>query len=341
MEKTVLSFLCLLGWVLILPIQAQIQYPEPQGWVSDFANVLTPQIREELNNLITDVEKQTTAEIAVVTVESTAPLTPKQYATELLNRWKVGKKGKDNGVLILLAVKDRRIEIETGYGVEGILPDGKVGEIIRTYMVPYFKNNRWGEGLIAGTQQIARVILEDTQTSPTSSKKVERRLPTGGFLYLSGWIYFIFWIFYLGIQNLRNRALPLGLLALLTLPGLFYLFFAFFPFIIPFIPGAWASVQNLRNRCPRCGNRMLVQKNTLRPASYSSMGLREVVYTCPVCGYHEVKMETTPRLTRTSYYGPYGGGSFGGFGGSGRSSGGSFGGFGGGSSGGGGAGSSF
>lgn len=339
-EKTVLNFLFLLLWVLVLPIQAQVQYPEPQGWVNDFANVLAPQTKEQLNNLIADVEKQTTAEIAVVTVESTAPLTPKQYATELLNRWKVGKKGKDNGVLILLAVKDRRIEIETGYGVEGILPDGKVGEIIRTYMVPYFKNNRWGEGLIAGTQQIARVILEDAKTSSTPSKKVERSLQTGGFLYLIGWVYFIFWIFYLIIQNSRNRALSPGTLVLLALPGLFYLLLAFFPFIIPFIPGALASIQNLKNRCPRCGNRMLVQKNTLRPASYSSRGLREVVYNCPVCGYHEVKMETTPRLTHTSY-GPYGGGSFGGFGGSGRSSSGSFGGFGGGSSGGGGAGSSF
>jgi len=331
---------CLLSFAFSPLIQAQPPYPEPQGWVNDFARVLDAATREKLNDLVSDLEKQTTAEIAVVTVETTAPLTPKQYAVELFNRWKVGKQGKDNGVMILLAVKDRRVEIETGYGVEGILPDGKVGEIIRTYMVPYFKNNRWGEGLVAGTQQIAGVLLEDFKASQTTSGKVERSLKTGGSLYIAGWVYFALWILYLLVQNARNRALSLGTSALITLPGLLLLFFSFFPFIIPSILGVLALVQNFRHHCPRCGNWIRIQKRTLRPASYAIAGLREVVYDCPACRYHTVEMERIPRRVRTSpWYA--GGGSYGGYSGSGRSSGGSFGGFGGGSSGGGGAGSSF
>lgn len=117
--------------LLVLPVWPQAHYPAPQGRVNDFAHVLDIATERTLDALIDEVEQRTTAEIAVVVVETTAPLPPKSYVTELFNQWGVGKHGEDSGVMILLATQDRRVEIETGYGVEGILPDGKIGTIIR------------------------------------------------------------------------------------------------------------------------------------------------------------------------------------------------------------------
>jgi uncharacterized membrane protein YgcG len=172
----VLAFIC--------PVWAQIPLPQPQGHISDFAQVLDATTQAQLDALVAEVKQQTTAEIAVVVVKTTAPLTPKQYATELFNRWGVGKQGTDNGVLMLLAVADRRIEIETGYGIEGTLPDGKVGEIIRTAMLPHFKRQAWGEGLIAGTQQIARILLQEYKAPSTPAEPAEPSAPLGLFVVL-------------------------------------------------------------------------------------------------------------------------------------------------------------
>jgi uncharacterized protein len=159
-------------WLMLLvalPVWGQPILPKPDGWVYDAANVLDAATKAQLNALAADVAQQTSAEIAVVVVGTTAPQTPKQYVTALFNRWGVGKRGADNGVMILLAVQDRRVEIETGYGVEGILPDGKVGEIIRTAMLPHLRQQSWGAGLVAGAQRIAQVLRQDSPAAPVST----------------------------------------------------------------------------------------------------------------------------------------------------------------------------
>ena len=94
--------------------------PQPQGWVSDYAGVISVEYRNKLNLLIEELEEKTNFEIAVLTVNSIAPYDEKGYARLIFDNWKIGKKGKDNGVLVLLAVKERRWRIETGYGAEGI-----------------------------------------------------------------------------------------------------------------------------------------------------------------------------------------------------------------------------
>ncbi|MDP2941030.1 MAG: TPM domain-containing protein, partial [Candidatus Omnitrophota bacterium] len=137
--------------------------PQPQGWVNDFAGVLSAAQRDKITGLIEELEKKTTAEIFVVAVDSIAPYDEKEYARLLFDNWKPGKKGKDNGVLVLLAVKERRWRIETGYGVEGVLPDGLCGEIGRNYMVPDFKAGKYGEGLYSGVSAVANVIAKDAQ----------------------------------------------------------------------------------------------------------------------------------------------------------------------------------
>jgi uncharacterized protein len=138
-----------------------IEAPKPVGRVNDFANVIPEEYRAKLEALIREADDKTTAELAVVTVASIAPLDENAYGRMIFDAWKIGKKGKDNGVLILLAVKERRWKIETGYGLEGILPDGRCGEIGRASMVASFKAGNYGEGLYRGAAAVAYVIAKD------------------------------------------------------------------------------------------------------------------------------------------------------------------------------------
>src|SRR5687768_7244828 len=105
--------------------------PKMEGPVNDLAGVLAPEAEQAIKSRIRAVEAATTAEIAVVTVRSLEGETVETYANRLFNQWGIGKKGKDNGVLILAAIEDRKIRIEVGYGLEGTLPDGRCGQIIR------------------------------------------------------------------------------------------------------------------------------------------------------------------------------------------------------------------
>ena len=151
--------------------------PRPAGWVNDFANVISPDYRDKLTGLIQEIEEKTSSEIAVVTITSIAPHDEKEYARMLFDSWKPGKKGKANGVLILLAIKERRWRIETGYGVEGILPDGLCGEIGRNYMVPYFKAGKYGEGLYNGVVQLSKIIATNSGVSISGLGYEERPQP--------------------------------------------------------------------------------------------------------------------------------------------------------------------
>jgi uncharacterized protein len=161
------------SFVNAIPIE-QIPKLNPQGglWVSDRANLLSQAGVKQISDDIAKLEAETGTEIAVVTVPDTLPYpTPKAYATALFNRWKIGKKSQDNGVLILVSLKDRRIEIETGYAVQGFLPDAKVKDIIYTYMIPSFKTGNHEEGIRAGVTVLSGFFrdaygLRQTQFKP-------------------------------------------------------------------------------------------------------------------------------------------------------------------------------
>lgn len=131
------------------------------GWVVDTANMLDQSTIARINTIISEVKTKTGAEIVVVTVPDTQPsATPKEFATDLFNRWGIGQQGQDNGVLMLISRDERRVEIETGYGTEGVLTDAQTGNIIRTRIIPDFKQENYGEGILAGVQAIANTILQ-------------------------------------------------------------------------------------------------------------------------------------------------------------------------------------
>jgi uncharacterized membrane protein YgcG len=108
------------------------------------------------------LEEKTTVEIAVVTVNDLSPYaTIDEYAKELFSEWKIGKAKEDNGILIIVSMKERKIRIETGYGIEPIIPDGVAGDIIRNEIAPNFKSGKYGEGLYRGTYAIAERLSKE------------------------------------------------------------------------------------------------------------------------------------------------------------------------------------
>lgn len=144
--------------------------PNPQQingtWVTDMAQMLDESTEAQLNSMISQLERENGTEIAVVTVPETAPATsPKEFTTALFNHWGIGKKDQNNGVLFLISKGDRRVEIETGYGIESILPDAKVGNIIDTEITPRFKQGDFNNGTLAGTKALVVALEVPEQSS--------------------------------------------------------------------------------------------------------------------------------------------------------------------------------
>ena len=166
------------------------------NWVTDMADILSDQTEIELNRIITDLEATNGTEIAVVTVPETTPAnSPKAFTTELFNYWGIGKAEVDNGILFLISVGDRRVEIETGYGIEGILPDAQVSSIIERKITPQFKQGNFDRGTLDGT----KALISALDTSVTDSISAPK---PWSFLFAGGSII----AFLTGVTILRKRS---------------------------------------------------------------------------------------------------------------------------------------
>jgi uncharacterized protein len=131
---------------------------KPQGWVSDFAGIMSETIKSQIDVQLAEVKKSTGAEIAVVTVTSLEGMSVEEYAVKLFKKWGIGEKGRDNGVLFLIAPTERKARIEVGYGLEPVITDGRAGEIIRETVIPFFKAGDYDEGILQGSMRIAALI---------------------------------------------------------------------------------------------------------------------------------------------------------------------------------------
>ncbi|MFH1243211.1 MAG: TPM domain-containing protein [Pseudomonadota bacterium] len=160
---------------------AERPFPRPTGLVNDFANVIPPPYKQRLTALTGELLEKTGVPVVVVTMPDIGGAEYNDYANRLYSSWGIGKKGQDKGVLIFVTIKERKMRIETGYGVEGILPDGLAGEIRDRYMLPYLKENKFGEGLLKGTLAVAQVIAKSEGVrlkGEVSSEEPEKK-PSG------------------------------------------------------------------------------------------------------------------------------------------------------------------
>ena len=255
---------------------------KPSGFINDYTNTLAAQDREALESLVADIEKETSSEIAVAIINSLEGRSIEDYANEVFNKWGIGKKGKDNGVLILVSMSDRKMRIEVGYGLEPVLPDAVCGRIIRNIMAPRFREGNYYGGISEAIAAIRKSIKGEPPSSVSGSSDRMKIL-----LFLAGWhaflILFAFLLFgivgiiaYLMIVaslvmiaivsagNIGSSAL----MGLLVFVPFMLVFFAGFlsPFIYTFL--RWHLKKKYRNRW-----KSHIPEYLKRPmASYGSSG---------------------------------------------------------------------
>lgn len=132
--------------------------PKPAGRVTDLANVIDPATEADLDRRLDALEQKTSSEVAVVTVASLEGVPVEDYAVRLFKEWGIGQAKQDNGVLVLVAPNEREMRIEVGYGLEGILPDGLAGQIIRDQFIPRFRDNDYNGGIRDGVARVVDIV---------------------------------------------------------------------------------------------------------------------------------------------------------------------------------------
>lgn len=202
----------LLSLALAEAVLAETPLPSPLGAVNDFAGIIPMSYRNSMEQLASEVHAKTGAAIVVATVTSTEGSDPDEYANRLFESWGIGKKGEDRGILIFLALKERRVRIETGYGVEGVLPDGLVGSILDRYVLPYLREGEYGPGLLNGMKAVATVVAGDGSFAPAPAERQRQKRRTSPFGSL-----FLLIVLFLLLGTRRGRAmLPYLLLMMLS-----------------------------------------------------------------------------------------------------------------------------
>jgi uncharacterized protein len=184
-----------LAFVLLLGLPASLggqSLPKPIGYVNDFAGVIDDSSRSRMEALVAALKEKTGAEIAVVTVPTIEPYgSIEQYSIDLATQWGVGKKGEDNGIVLLLAMKERRMRIEVGYGLEDVITDGLSGQIQDRSIIPAFRAGDYGTGFLKGVEAIAGIIAKKYNVDLGSFNLEESRQYTRSFPPGLGFIIFI------------------------------------------------------------------------------------------------------------------------------------------------------
>ena len=274
-------------------------FPKPTGYVNDFAHRLDPSARAALEQRLARYDQTTGNQIAVAIFSDLGGVPIGEFAVRLEEAWKVGKRGKDTGVLLVVGLKERQVRIEVGYGLESKLTDGDAGEIIRTVIAPAFRAGRYGDGLNAAVDAMMRLIGGPPSTPGASAPR-----PAG-----------------------EREGAPAGRApgGLGALPIVLFLIFV----------GATVAMGRARaRRCPRCGTPL--QPGTDRVGALGAHSFQ--AWVCPRCGYreHAVQQRGPMWVPGPMWFGGgggwgsggfSGGGGFGGFGGGGSGGGGASGGW--------------
>lgn len=136
-------------------------FPRPTGFVNDFTGTISAQAEAVMTRIAEEVKAKTGAEIAVATIETTGGRDIEEYSVDLYVAWGIGEKGKDNGVLLLVAIQDKEMWIKTGYGLEGTIPDAVAHVIYREVLRPGFRSGQYDEALVTAVRMMAERILAE------------------------------------------------------------------------------------------------------------------------------------------------------------------------------------
>lgn len=161
------------GWLLLWLLlagaaRAEVAVPALASRVTDQAGLLTDEQRQQLEQTLSDFEATKGSQIAVLIVASTQPEAIEEYGIRVATAWKLGRKGVDDGVLLLIAKDDREMRIEVGYGLEGVIPDAVAKRVIAEIITPYFKQGDYFGGIEAGVSRLIRLIEGEALPPPTA-----------------------------------------------------------------------------------------------------------------------------------------------------------------------------
>lgn len=190
--------LSLLGHALALDV------PYMTGRVVDQAGILSRETIAQINSSLLTLESQTHAQVAVLTVTSLENEPIETFSLKVVEAWKLGVKGKDNGILFTIAPKDRRMRIEVGYGLEGAIPDALANRILDTIVAPQFKLGNYDQGVAMGVTAIEKLIRNESVPELEKSR-ARRSSPVGNLFRI---VFFIFIFFFIAVSNFVNRNNP-------------------------------------------------------------------------------------------------------------------------------------
>jgi uncharacterized protein len=161
---------------------AQVNIPDrPTNYVVDLAGIIDPNVKTNLDHYLLELEQKTTAQMVVLTITSLEGASLEDFSLYVAHdKWKLGQKGKDNGVLLLVSLQDRKYRFEIGYGLEGVLPDSLVGSIGRQYLVPYFQKGDYSTGIFTASLAVISEIAADAGVEITGMPHLRSRSASAG-----------------------------------------------------------------------------------------------------------------------------------------------------------------
>ncbi len=185
-----ISFLILLFWAGFALGSDFPSRPNPPRLVNDLAKVISSSDEKQLENKLVAFDKGSSTQIAVVTMQSVGSYEIGQYAFDLAEKWGIGQQGKDNGILVLVAVDDRKTFIATGYGVEDVVPDALAKRIVENELLPNFRNGGYYKGLDEGTDVLIGLSEGRYTAEEVYGKEKKRKFPWSALLFF---LFFFIW----------------------------------------------------------------------------------------------------------------------------------------------------
>ena len=170
--RSTLQYVVILALLLLLPfVSGAVDAPELKGRVNDRAGMLSPEAATRLEQKLAGFERETTNQVAILTIASLQGDDIDQFSIRVAEQWKLGQKGKDNGVLMIIAQAERKVRIEVGMGLQGVLPDITAAKIIREVMRPYLKTGNFDQGVTAGVDAVIAATKGEFKASPQDAAK--------------------------------------------------------------------------------------------------------------------------------------------------------------------------
>jgi len=291
---TLAALLCL-AWLAVLfcgPLSSAEgrEVPDYHGYVNDYASMMSPGVREKLERVLSSFDLSDSTQVAILTVDSLEGEPIEDFGIRVVDKWKIGQKGKDNGVLFLVAKNDRKMRLEVGRGLEPVLTDLAAGRIIDNVVSPLFKQGRFDEGFEAGVT----AVIQTTRGEYTPAPRKRGEAPALFKYLVIGGFFLVFLAANSKKLGAAGGAVLLPLVFFMGLPG----------------PVTWLLLLLLVPAGAFIG--LILSAMFSGSAMHSSMGRRGGFYTGGFGGYGG---------------GGFGGGGFGGFGGGGFGGGGASGGW--------------